>query len=74
MPKTASKAEALEALTAARAELAEATDEIEDARDAQGKAAVAAKEAGATYTEIGEALGLSKQRAFDLVKAAESGA
>ena len=64
---------ALDHLRAVRATLKEREDALEDARESQGAAAVAAIEAGATYEEVGDALGLSKQRAHDLVKAARDG-
>lgn len=63
------KAAALRALRKARKALIRAESAVDDRRDTQGAAASAAVQAGATYEEVGEAMGLSKQRAHDIVRA-----
>lgn len=68
---TDEKAAALKRLRDARRKMTRVQGTLEDARSTQGEAAVAAQAAGATLTEIGDALGLSKQRAFDLIAAAK---
>lgn len=74
MPKTTvvDKDKALAELREARASLRALEADLDAARSRQGIAALAAQEAGATLTEIGDALGLSKQRAFDLIVTAKA--